>query len=187
MRLLWILAGVVALALAAGCSSKPKIVAKPVDGPEAKREVAVGAHGRRPSPVGEDPEQQTQAQSPPPGGPYLDLDWGTLRGLDVRTGQTTPLIELAVGANVRISGYLVPFDDAMEETSEFLIVPSAGMCVHTPPPPPNQMVLAQASGKTVRMAAGAVWVYGKLDLDSASSPYGQTAYRMTAEAVRPYR
>lgn len=129
----------------------------------------------------------TEADSaPPPGGPFLDLDWQTLRGLNVQSGQTTPLIELALGANVRIPGYLVPFDDGTEETSEFLIVPSAGMCVHTPAPAPNQMVLAQA-GRPTKMLTGAVWVYGKLDLDTGSSPYGQTAYRMTAEAIRPHR
>jgi hypothetical protein len=52
-----------------------------------------------------------EEDSPPAGGPYIDLDWGTLRGLDVRSGQTTPLIDLAVGAPVRVAGYLVPFDE----------------------------------------------------------------------------
>ena len=128
-----------------------------------------------------------EEDAPPTGGPFIDLDWGTLRGLDVRSGQSTPLIELAVGAPVRIAGYLVPFDDGMEETSEFLVVPSAGMCVHTPPPPPNQMILARAQGRPAKMLTGAVWIYGKLDLQTGDSPYGQTAYQMNADAIRPYK
>jgi len=43
------------------------------------------------------------------------------------------------------------------------------------------------TGRPARMLTGAVYVYGKLDLDTGNSPYGQTAYRMTAEAIRPHR
>lgn len=166
--------------LFSGCSSRVRTVAKeesPGSGP-----AATPGHGRRALAA-----DAASGDEPPPPGSWMDVDWQTLRGLDFRTGQVNPLVELVVGANVRISGYLVPFDDAIEETSEFLIVPGAGMCVHTPPPPPNQMVLAQATGRPPKMLTGAVWVYGKLDLDTGNSPYGQTAYRMTAEAIRPYR
>lgn len=168
------------MALFTACSREPSIRAVEV-GDTALPQTAA-AH--TPVPVRKAaPDTDT---APPPGGPYLDLDWQTLRGLNVQSGATTPLIELALGANVRIAGYLVPFDDGTEETSEFLVVPSAGMCVHTPPPPANQMVLAQA-GRPTKMLTGAVYVYGKLDLDTGNSPYGQTAYRMTAEAIRPHR
>lgn len=173
-------ATLLALALTASCSRGPAVKAveeTPAQQPDHR--------ARKPKPSAT--VSSNENDPPPPPGQYLELDWQTLRGLDVRTGQTTPLVELAVGANVRIAGYLVPFDDGTEETSEFLVVPSAGMCVHTPPPPPNQMVLAQASGRPVKMINGAVWVYGKLDLDAGSSPYGQTAYRMNAEAVRAAR
>ncbi|BDC48993.1 hypothetical protein F183_A13090 [Bryobacterales bacterium F-183] len=166
------------------CSREPSIKAVEVSDSAAPAASAPNKTGHaRPSPT----VTTDTDTSPPPGGPYLDLDWQTLRGLNVQSGATTPLIELALGANVRIPGYLVPFDDGTEETSEFLVVPSAGMCVHTPPPPANQMVLAQSSGRPAKMLTGAVWVYGKLDLDTGNSPYGQTAYRMTAEAIRPHR
>lgn len=118
---------------------------------------------------------------------YLEVDWQSLRGLNVQTGEASPLVELAIGANIRVPGFLVPFDDGLEETSEFLIVPQAGMCVHTPAPPPNQMILAQASGRPVKMTTGAVWISGRLELQSSASPYGATAYHMSAEFVRPAR
>lgn len=170
------------MALFGACSREPSIRAVEVTDTAVPK--AATAHTavpiRRPPPDAD--------TAPPPGGPYLDLDWQTLRGLNVQSGATTPLIELALGANVRIAGYLVPFDDGTEETSEFLVVPSAGMCVHTPPPPANQMVLAQSgTGRPAKMLTGAVYVYGKLDLDTGNSPYGQTSYRMTAEAIRPHR
>jgi uncharacterized protein len=162
--------------LTLACSSSPKVVVKEESpAPEPK------SHARKAIVV------EKEEEPPPAGGPFIDLDWGTLRGLDPRNGQTTPLIDLAIGAPVRIAGYLVPFDDGTEETSEFLVVPSAGMCVHTPPPPANQMILARAQGRPAKMLTGAVWIYGKLDLQTGESPYGQTAYQMNADAIRPYK
>ena len=38
---------------------------------------------------------------------------------------------------------MVPLDvdyGEAETVSEFVLVPSAGMCMHVPPPPPNQML-----------------------------------------------
>jgi hypothetical protein len=44
------------------------------------------------------------------------------------------------GKTVRMGGYLLPLEYAEEETTEFLLVPYVGACIHVPPPPPNQIV-----------------------------------------------
>ncbi len=44
------------------------------------------------------------------------------------------------GALVRMPGYLLPLDHSGKQVSEFLLVPWVGACIHTPPPPPNQIV-----------------------------------------------
>ena len=44
------------------------------------------------------------------------------------------------GAHVRIPGYLLPLELENDEATEFLLVPYQGACIHTPPPPPNQIV-----------------------------------------------
>ena len=44
------------------------------------------------------------------------------------------------GATVRIPGYLLPLEFAGKKVTEFLLVPWVGACIHTPPPPPNQIV-----------------------------------------------
>jgi len=44
------------------------------------------------------------------------------------------------GAMVRIAGYLLPLEFSGKHVSEFLLVPWVGACIHTPPPPPNQIV-----------------------------------------------
>ena len=46
------------------------------------------------------------------------------------------------GKQIRVPGYVVPFDfNADAEHREFLLVPYFGACLHTPPPPPNQIIL----------------------------------------------
>jgi hypothetical protein len=69
------------------------------------------------------------------------------------------------GKSVRMPGFVLPLEYAGKKVAEFLLVPWVGACIHTPPPPPNQIV-------HVRMAKGAefeskgmyaaVWVTGVL-------------------------
>ena len=50
------------------------------------------------------------------------------------------------GVNISLTGFMVPLDvdfGEAETVSEFVLVPSAGMCMHVPPPPPNQMLLVK--------------------------------------------
>lgn len=44
------------------------------------------------------------------------------------------------GASVRLSGYLLPVTAGALGVTEFLLVPWAGACSHTPPPPANQVI-----------------------------------------------
>ncbi len=46
------------------------------------------------------------------------------------------------GKLVRIDSYLLPLDMSGSAVSDFLLVPWVGACIHTPPPPPNQIVHA---------------------------------------------
>ncbi|GAM66403.1 hypothetical protein JCM19236_3855 [Vibrio sp. JCM 19236] len=42
---------------------------------------------------------------------------------------------------VTIQGFLVPLEMDGMKTTRFLLVPTAGACVHTPPPPINQIIV----------------------------------------------
>jgi hypothetical protein len=44
------------------------------------------------------------------------------------------------GQIVRIAGYLLPLEFTGRSVREFLLVPWVGACIHTPPPPANQIV-----------------------------------------------
>jgi uncharacterized protein len=73
------------------------------------------------------------------------------------------------GQIVRIPGYLLPLEYTGKKVTEFLLVPWVGACIHTPPPPPNQIVHVR-SDKPFEMTAGLfapVWVTGQLAAASA--------------------
>ncbi|GAM70100.1 lipoprotein [Vibrio sp. JCM 19236] len=47
--------------------------------------------------------------------------------------------------------------------TKFFLVPTAGACIHTPPPPPNQIVLVDyPEGIELVSLATPVWVEGEL-------------------------
>jgi uncharacterized protein len=72
------------------------------------------------------------------------------------------------GRTVRLPGYLLPLEFSGKLVSEFLLVPWVGACIHTPPPPPNQIVHVKA-GTPVEYAGlfKPVWVTGRLSAASS--------------------
>jgi uncharacterized protein len=52
----------------------------------------------------------------------------------------------------KLAGFVVPLDNTQEGIREFLLVPYFGACIHTPPPPANQIVhvVAACDGHRVR-------------------------------------
>lgn len=71
---------------------------------------------------------------------------------------------------VSISGYLLPLNYVDEKTTEFLLVPWVGACIHTPPPPKNQIVyLKSEKGYSVGSRFEAVTVKGLIETKDKSS------------------
>ena len=94
-----------------------------------------------------------------------------------------------VGRTVRLPGYILPLDlQPGGEIREFLLVPYFGACVHTPPPPPNQIVYVTASEPIqVERLWAAVWVTGELSSDRHMNEVGDAAYTMELVDLEPYR
>jgi len=81
-----------------------------------------------------------------PEGGVTDEMWSDPNFLDAveRAGLAT--VSELNGINIRLTGFMVPLDvdfGEAETVTEFVLVPSAGMCMHVPPPPPNQMLLVK--------------------------------------------
>ena len=91
------------------------------------------------------------------------------------------------GQAVRIPGYVVPLEEGPDGPKEFLLVPYFGACIHSPPPPANQIihVLPRSVPKGVR-SMDPVWISGTLVREKTDSYMGAAGYRMQAQLVEPY-
>lgn len=92
------------------------------------------------------------------------------------------------GQRVRIPGFVVPLDVDREEIREFLLVPFFGACIHTPPPPSNQIIHVSASKpvKGIR-SMDAVWIEGTLRTTRRETGMGAAGYAMATDSVAPYK
>jgi hypothetical protein len=59
---------------------------------------------------------------------------------ELRRRRASGVVEELDGTAVRLSGYLLPLETSGGRATEFLLVPWAAECIHTPPPPPNQII-----------------------------------------------
>lgn len=101
---------------------------------------------------------------------------------------TYNVVEGLNGAKIRMPGYVVPLDfNADSEYDEFLLVPYFGACLHTPPPPPNQIVFVRSSPATkVADIYEPVWVEGIMKTGEFGSELGNSAYELTLVKLEPY-
>lgn len=84
---------------------------------------------------------------------------------------------------VKVPGYLLPlnFDEAGVE--ELLLVPYVGACIHTPPPPPNQIIYVRtATPFKVKGLYTPVWVTGRMSTKPAKSELSFVDGRRQIEA-----
>lgn len=91
------------------------------------------------------------------------------------------------GAAIKLAGYVVPLEEVKGELKEFLLVPYFGACIHTPPPPANQIVHVVVAKPTKNIRSmDAVWVSGTLKSVRTDSAMGASGYRMDAVLVDQY-
>ncbi|MCI4661209.1 MAG: DUF3299 domain-containing protein [Neomegalonema sp.] len=97
----------------------------------------------------------------------------------------TRFVEEFNGKQVNLPGYIVPLDLNEEGTKTFLMVPYIGACIHVPPPPPNQIVLVEASERyPMKEYFEPVIVTGIFDrLTGQATELAEVGYRIDASQV----
>lgn len=90
--------------------------------------------------------------------------------------------------NVRLPGFVVPLEyDDKQRVTEFFLVPYFGACIHTPPPPPNQIVfVSYPSGLELPSIYQPFNVDGRLLTGITENFTATSAYRIEAAAISPY-
>lgn len=109
--------------------------------------------------------------------------------------QGRELVTSLDGAVVKMPGYALPFELSGKLVSKFLLVPYVGACIHSPTPPPNQLVVVQLETPyAVDNIYEPIWIEGRLAASPAreelhlvdGSANIQIGYSMKGLKVTPY-
>jgi len=107
--------------------------------------------------------------------PFIDWDFSNpVKSLD--------------GKYVKLPGFIVPLEsDEGGLLNEFLLVPYYGACIHTPAPPPNQIVYITLDEPFNLISMyDAFWITGTIRTQSYAGLFADTVYRMEADKVEKY-
>jgi hypothetical protein len=129
----------------------------------------------------------------------LDVDGLLAKRLEImelRRTAATGVNEALVGETVRIPGYVLPLEFHDQKAVEFLLVPSVGACIHTPPPAANQLVhVHYPQGVEIRGYYDPIWISGPIAAQSSvravryvdGESRVEVSYFMQPALVEPYR
>ncbi|MEO0608418.1 MAG: DUF3299 domain-containing protein [Pseudomonadota bacterium] len=119
--------------------------------------------------------------------PYAKIEEGSAFDFMPQLG-SFDTVDALDGEFVRMPGYIVPFDfSTTRRQTEFLFVPYMGACIHTPPPPPNQIVFIRADPPTqIEDIWSPEWIEGIHSTETTQNDLGDTAYAMQMSKLEPY-
>ena len=129
---------------------------------------------------------------------FAAMDFGSLEDSDPRAiaaleklraaWDNAPIVPTLNGRRIRIAGFMVPLEAEKGVVREFLLVPYFGACIHTPPPPANQIIHVLTS-RPYKSEQGmdAVWISGTLQTTRANTGMGSAGYSMKADVVTAYK
>jgi len=93
--------------------------------------------------------------------------------IEKREAAASAVNEALIGSNVRMPGYVLPLEFKNRKAVEFLLVPTVGACIHTPPPPANQIVhVVYPEGIEVNGLFTPVWITGTMLAQSSVQDVG---------------
>ena len=128
---------------------------------------------------------------------FKDMNFGVLSDADPRAAamlkkmrevwDNAPVNDKMDGRAIRIPGYIVPLEEGKNGMTEFLLVPYFGACIHSPPPPANQIIHVKPKTPTKGFKSmDTVWVDGTLRTLRSDTFMGVSSYRMDAVGVERY-
>jgi len=99
-----------------------------------------------------------------------------------------PVVKALDGQQIRLPGYIVPLEVSEEgRTTDFLLVPYFGACIHVPPPPSNQIVHVKSEvGVKLDELYQPYWVEGAMQVKPSTSELADAGYQMEAQKIYVY-
>ena len=111
---------------------------------------------------------------PPPPPPALPYSLEPVKELD--------------GRFVKVPGFIVPLEsDEGGLLKEFLLVPYFGACIHSPPPPPNQVVYVELDKPfLLTNMYDPYWITGTIRTQLYDGDMAESEYRLLGQNVERY-
>ena len=103
---------------------------------------------------------------------------------DENAKKLNPILD---GAYIKMPGYIIPIDLTTDGVTSFILVPYVGACLHTPPPPANQLVFVTTQKPWPSDNLwDAVWVTGQMEHEIQTTEVAETGYLLKAEKMEAY-
>jgi hypothetical protein len=160
------------------------------------RERQLQAAGRQ---VGEGTIKEMQEATLRLGKKGIDIDGLLARRTEIRElrrQRAHAVVDDLQGQQIRMPGYALPLEFSGTQITEFLLVPWVGASIHTPAPPPNQIVYVKVDqGIENRGRFTPVWVTGEMAVKVATKNLYlvdgaagiDVGYSLQAIQVEPYK
>ncbi|MEZ9460819.1 DUF3299 domain-containing protein [Vibrio splendidus] len=113
-----------------------------------------------------------------------------------RTQQSNDIVpDLSIN-DIKLAGFLVPLEMEGLIGTQFILVPTEGACIHTPPPPVNQTILVEfPEGHELQSLYTPVWVIGNIKTGAVDTSITlsdgnqdiQTGYVIDASYIELYQ
>jgi len=140
-------------------------------------------------PEGWDPAQEVRKRIKDPN--FAAIDDNDPRMLEMlkemrEVWDNAPVNPKMDGVKGRIPGYVVPLEEDKQGLREMLLVPYYGACIHSPPPPANQIIHVFLTKPVKGFATmDTVWVTGTIKNSRSESYMGASGYKVeNASLVR---
>jgi len=98
-----------------------------------------------------------------------------------------PIVKALDKQKLKLPGYMIPIKFTASSVSEFLLVPYMGACIHTPPPPENQIVYVTLK-KPIETSDmwEPVWVSGVMKAQISMTDIATAGYHLTDAVTEKY-
>jgi uncharacterized protein len=109
----------------------------------------------------------------------------TREGANMSVSQRSDLVSKYNGQRVKITGFVLPFNNEEQPYKRLLLIPFSGACVKFPPPRNQAILIIIEKGIHLDDFVYPVAVTGVMNVAPTETDIAKIGYRITAEAIEP--
>ena len=115
------------------------------------------------------------------------VSWYDLIEYDVDTYTLSNELKQKISKKIKVVGFIVPLTDEVgfDKISEFYLVPDPMMCIHVPPPPPNQMLYVKMNYPiNLNIDFEGVYITGEIKPIKGPLEYGDAGFELIGSKAK---